>query len=164
MPEAGNAGGLLKNLPAFAAPGGEDFVNLALADDGIPLPAKAGVQKQLRHVLEPDGLAVDVVFALSAAVIPAGDSHLRLFHGGEDALRVVQHQRHLGKAHLVPLLRAAEDDVLHLRAPETLGALFSHDPADGVGNIGFPRAVGTHDGVISSPKFRTVLSGKDLKP
>ena len=61
-------------------------------------------------------------------------------------LRVVQHQRHLGEAHLIPLLRAAEDDVLHLRAPEALGALLAHDPADGVGNIGFSRAVRAHNG------------------
>ena len=161
--KTGNPGGLLEDLPALAAPGGEDFVDFALADDGIALPPKAGVQKQLRHVLEPDGLAVDVVFALPAAVIPAGDGHLRLLHGGEDALRVVQHQRHLGKAHLVSLLRAAEDDVLHLRAPEALGALFAHDPADGVGDIGFSRAVGAHDGGDILPEVQDGLIREGLK-
>ena len=161
--EAGDAGGLLEDLPALAAPGGEDFVNFALADDGIALPPKAGVQKQLRHVLEADGLAVDVVFAFPAAVIPPGDGHLRLLHGGKDALRVVQHQRHLGEAHLIPLLRATEDNVLHLRAPEALGALLAHDPADGVGDIALSRAVGAHDGGDILPEVQDGLVREGFK-
>ena len=76
-------------------------------------------------------------------------------------LRVVDHQRHLGKAHLGPLRRAAEDDVLHLGAPEALAALLTHDPADGVGNIGLARAVGAHDGgdILAEVQDRLIREG-----
>ncbi len=146
MAEFGNAGSLLKDLPPLAAFGREDLVDLSLADDGVALLAHAGIQEQFRHVLQPDGLAVDVVFALPAAVVPAGDGHLGFLHGRENPGSIVQHQRHLGKTHLGPLLRAAENHVLHLGAPEAFGALLAHDPADGVGDIGFSRTVGPHNG------------------
>ena len=51
-----------------------------------------------------------------------------------------------GKAHGGTLLGASEDHVLHLCAPEGFGALLAHDPEDGIGNIGFTRAVGANDG------------------
>ena len=162
--EFGDAGGLLEDLPPLPALGGEDLVDLALADDGVALPAHAGVQEQLRHILQPDGLAVDVILALAAAVVPAGDGHLALLHGGEDVLRVVQHQRHLGKAHLAALLRAAEDHVLHLGAPEALDALFPHHPADGVGDVGLAGAVGAHDGGDVLPEVQDRLVRKGLEP
>ena len=59
---------------------------------------------------------------------------------------IVQHQRHLRKPHLGPLEGTAEDDVLHFAAPKGLGAHFSHDPADGVGDIRFAAAVGSYNG------------------
>ena len=61
---AGDAGGLLKDLPAVGALDGQDLVDLALADDGVALPAQAGVHKQLVHIPEPNGVAVDEVFTL----------------------------------------------------------------------------------------------------
>ncbi len=142
----GDARRLLKDLPPVAALGGEDLVDPPLADDGVALLAHAGVQEELRHVLQPDGLAVDVVLALAAAVVAPGHGHLGLLHGGEDVGAVVDDQRHLGKARLGPLGGAAEDDVLHLGAPEALGALLAHDPADGVRDVGLAGAVGSHDG------------------
>ena len=162
--EFGNAGGLLEDLPPLPALGGEDLINLALADDGVALPAHAGVQEQLRQVLQPDRLAVDVVFAFAAAVIAAGDGHFALLHGGEDVLRVVQHQRHLGKAHLAALLRAAENHVLHLGATEALDALFPHHPPDSVGDVGLAGAVGTHDGGDVLAEIQDRLVWKGLKP
>ena len=161
--ELGDAGGLLEDLPPVAAAGGENLVNPALADDGVALLAHAGVHEELRHVLEPDGLAVDVVLALAAAVIAAGHRNLRFLHRGEDALGVVQHQRHLGKAHLGPLLGAAEDDILHLGPPEPLSALLAHDPADGVGDIALAGAVGPHDGGDVLAKVQNGLVGEGFK-
>ena len=73
-----DSGGLLKNLPAVRAFRGQDFVHTALPHDGVALPAHAGVHEQLRHVFQPGGLAIDVIFALSAAIIAPGDRHLRL--------------------------------------------------------------------------------------
>ena len=59
---------------------------------------------------------------------------------------VVDDQRHLGKAQLAPLFRAAEDHILHFGAPQGLAALFAHDPEDGVGYVGLAGAVGAHNG------------------
>ena len=50
-------------------------------------------------------------------------------------LGVVDDQRHLGKTHLVPLLRTAEDHVLHLGTAELAAVLLAHDPAYGVGDV-----------------------------
>ena len=144
--ELGDARRLLEDLPPVGAAGGEDLVDAALAHDGVALPAQARVHEKLVDVLEPDGLLVDIIFALAAAVVAAGDHDLAAVDGGEHALAVVQHQGHLGEAHGAPLLGAAEDHVLHLVPPEAPGGLLAHDPADGVGDIGFSRAVGAHDG------------------
>ena len=114
-----------------------------LLDDGVPVPAKAGVHEHLVDVLQPAGPAVDVVFALPGAVVAAGHRHLRLLHL-ENMLGVVQHQGDLGKAQALALFRAVEDHVLHLAPPEGAGGLLPHHPADGVGDVGLARAVGPH--------------------
>ena len=141
----GDTGGLLEDLTALTALDGQNLVDLALADDGVALPAHAGVHEELVHILEADGLLIDVVLGLTAAVVPAGHRHLR-FIAVKNMLRVVDHQRDLGKAHGAALGRAAENDILHFRTAELTAALLAHDPADGVGNIGLAAAVGTHDG------------------
>ena len=76
-------------------------------------------------------LLVDVVFALAGAVIPARDHQLVgvIMQG---AVAVVQHERRLGKADGGALLRAAENDILHLLAAQRAGILLAHDPADGI--------------------------------
>ena len=159
--ELGDAGGLLEDLAALAALGGEDLIDAALTDDGIALTAHAGIHEQLRHVTQADGLAVDVIFTFTAAVIAAGHGDFALLHGGEDMLRVVDDQGDLCEAHLIALFRAAEDHVLHLGAAEALGALFAHDPADSVGNVGFTGAVGAHDGgdILTEIQDRLVRKG-----
>ena len=94
----------------------------------------------------------------------AGHRDLRLLHGGEDLFGVVQHQRHLGKAHLGPLLRAAENHVLHLGAPEAFGALLAHDPADGVWKYSdFPETVWAHNGGDILPEVQDGLVREGLK-
>ena len=157
----GNTCRLLEDLPAVRALGGEDLIHPALTYNGIALPAHAGVHKQLRHVLQSDGLAVDVILALSAAVIPPGDGHLRLVHRWEQMTGVVQHQRHLSKAHRGAFFRAAEDHVLHFAAPEGLAGLLAHDPADGVGNVGLAGAVRPHDGcnILTEVQDRLIREG-----
>ena len=158
--EAGDARGLLKNFPAVHAAQGQNLVDPALADVGIALPAQAGVHKQLVDVPQSGRAAVDIVFALPGAVIAPGDGDL-LRVVGQRAVGVVQHQGRLREAHSAALLGAAEDDVLHFRAAQGLGALFAHDPADRIGNIGFSRAVGPDDGgdVVAKLQDRLVREG-----
>ena len=156
----GDAGGLFKNLPAVVALEGENFVDAALADVGVALPAQARVHKQFVDVLQAGGLAVDVVFAVAAAVIAAGDHDL-VGIVSQGPVGVVQGQGGLGKAHGAPLLGAAEDHVLHFGAPEGFGALLAHDPEDGVGDIRFAGAVGPDDGgdVVAEPDQGLVREG-----
>src|SRR6185295_17676940 len=42
-------------------------------------------------------------------------------------------------------IAAAEDDVFHLVAAQTLGALLAHHPRDGVGDVALAAAVRSHD-------------------
>ncbi len=123
----GNARRFLENLPAVAAFQGQNLVNAALADVAVTLPAQARIHEQLVDVPQPGGLLVDVVFAVPGAVVAPGDHHL-VGVVQKGPVGVVQGQGGLGKAHGGALLGAAEDHVLHLRAPEGLGALLSHDP------------------------------------
>ena len=143
--ETGDTRRLLKDLPAVGGLDRQDLVDAALADEGIALPAQTGVHKQLVDIPQAHGAAVDIVLALPRAVVPPGDHDLALVHvkkvGG-----VVQHQGDLGISRLAALSGAAEDHVLHFAAPQGTGGLFAHDPANGVGNIGFSRTVGAHDG------------------
>ena len=158
--EAGDARRLLKDLPPVGGTHREDLVDLALADDGVALPAQARVHEQLVDVLEAHRAAVDVILALPRAVVPPGDHDLALLHG-EDMLGIVQHKRDLRKAQLLALGCAAEDHVLHLAAPQGPGGLLPHDPADGVGDIRFSAAVGAHDGgdVLAEGEHRLVREG-----
>ena len=61
-------------------------------------------------------------------------------------LGIIQHQRNLGKSHLVALSGAAENYILHLGAAKALDALLTHDPKDRIGNIRFAGTVGSNDG------------------
>ena len=79
------------------------------------------------------------VLAVAAAVILAGEHDLAAIRI-EDMGGVIDNQADLGIAQSTPLLGAAEDHVLHLAAPEGLGALFAHDPEDGVGDVGLAGA------------------------
>ena len=131
----GNTGGFFKNFPAVAAFQGQNFVNAALADVGVAFPAQTRVHQQFVDVPQSGRLFVDIVFAVSRAVIAPGDHNL-VGIIGKGPVPVVQGKRCLSEAHGSALLRAAENDVLHFCAPKGLGALLAHDPENGVGNVG----------------------------
>ena len=135
----GDSGGLLKDLPPLGALGGEDRVDLPLADEGVALLPQAGVHEALVHVPQADGLAVQEILALPRPVIPAGHGHLA-------ARLVLQPQGDLGRPQPLADLRPAEDHVLHLVPPQGPGRLLPQHPANGVGEIGLAAAVGADNG------------------
>ena len=153
---------ILENLPPLLRFGGHDIPDPALADDGIAVPAQPCVHEQHLHVLEPDGGVVEQVLAVPRTVIPAGDLHVVGVEiqppGG-----VVDHQRHLGEADAPAVGGAAENDVLHLGAPQAFGGLFPQHPADGVAYVGFSAAVGTHHRGNSPAEGQDRLVWKRLK-
>ena len=158
----GDARRLLKNLAPVGAFDGKDLINPALPNVGIALTAEAGVHQQLVDIAQARRLLVDIVFALARAVIPAGNHDLRRFDL-ECAVLIIQHERRLGKADGRPLLRAAENNVLHLGAAQRPGALLAHDPADGVGNIGFSAAVRADDRCDIAPELQHRFIWKGLE-
>src|SRR5436190_9337803 len=50
-------------------------------------------------------------------------------------------QAHLGGRGGLPGIAAAEDDVLHPLAAQALGALFAHDPRDGVRHVALAASI-----------------------
>ena len=145
MTVLGNTGSFLKDLTAVCGFCGQDLINTSLTDVAVAFFTKTGVHEHLIDVTKPGSLAIDVIFAVTGAVIPPGHHDLIGLHL-EGMLRVVQDQADLRKSHLGPLQGTAEDHVLHLTATEGLGAHLTHDPADGIGNIRFAAAVGANDG------------------
>ncbi len=124
---AADAGGLLEYLAAVGGFGGHDLRNASLPDDGITIAAKAGVHEQLMDIAQADVFAVDKIFAVARAVIPARDNQLIGIHG-EAAAAVVQNKRNLRHAQRAALFRSAEDDILHFAAAQRPRPLLAHDP------------------------------------
>ena len=122
----------------------EHRVELALPDDDVHLAADAGVGEQLLDVEQTAVAAVDLVLARAVAEHAPGDRHLGVVDG-ERAVRVVDRERDLGASERRPPGRAREDDVLHLPAAQRLGPLLTQHPADGVDDVGLPRAVRADD-------------------
>ena len=134
------AGGLLKDLAAFRALARYYLRYSALTYDGVAVSAKACIHKQAVNVLETNCLAVYVILTLAAAVIAACEHKLGII-AIKDMLGIVDNQRYLCKAQCPPLLRTAEDDILHLAAAQSFGTLLAHDPQYRIGYIRFARAV-----------------------
>ena len=134
---------LLENLTAVLRLGGQDLVDTALADQGITVFADAGIVEQVHDVPQSTGRAVDLVFALAAAVHPSGDGYLGEVDG-QRVVFVVENQRDLAVGQAAAGFGAIEDDILHLRAAQRLRALLTQHPAHRVGNIALAAAVGAH--------------------
>ena len=158
-----NARRFFEYLAPVGAFEGQDLVNLALPDVGVALAAKAGVHQQLVNVAQARGFAVDVVFALAGAIIAPGDADLGRFDA-QRAVLIVEHQRRLGKADRRALLRAAEDHVLHLDAPQRARALLAQHPADRVGDIGFAAAVRADDRGDVAAELQDGFVGERFEP
>ena len=124
--------------------GRQHGIELALPDDHVHLAADAGVGQQLLDVEQAAVVAVDLVLARAVAEHPTGDRHLGVVDG-QGAVGVVDREGHLGAAEGRPARRAREDDVFHLAAAQRLRALFAQHPADGVDDVGLPRAVRSDD-------------------
>ena len=156
----GNARCLLENLPAVAAFQSQNLIDSALTDVGIALLAQAGIHEHLVDVLQPGGLAVDIILAVSGAVVPAGNHHLVCIIG-QRPVGVVQGQGGFRKAHGTALLGSPKNHVLHLGAPEGLAALLAQYPQYGIGDIGFSGAVGAYDGgdIVSETNQGLVREG-----
>ena len=162
VPEVGDAGRFFEHIAASGGLGRDHVRDLALGDHRVAVPSETGVHEELVDVLQSDRFAVDAVFRLARAEVPAGDGDLLLVVG-QTAVRVVEPQRDLRVPQSTALVRAAEDDVFHFRAAQVLRGLLAEDPADRVGNIRFSGAVRAHDRRHTAVKFQHGLVREGLE-
>ena len=71
---------------------------------------------------------------------------------------------HIGHAQGPAGTAAGKDDIFHLGPAQVLDALFTHDPADGIGNIALAAAIWPNNGRDPIFEIDIDLIGKDLKP
>ena len=138
-----DARGFLEYLAAILGLGGEYLVDSPLPDHGIAVSADAGIAEQIHNIAQAAGRAVDLVFALAAAIDAPRDRDLGKING-QRMIRVVKDQRYLAKGQALALFSAAEDHVLHLRTAQRFGALLAQHPLHGVRNVALAAAVRAH--------------------
>ena len=136
--------GLLKDLAAVLSLAGQDFINAALADNGIALLADTGIAEQIHDVLQAAGRAVQEIFAFPAAVNPAGHLNLRIVQG-KAFIFIVKDKGNFTVTEGLSALCAAENHVLHAGAAQDFRALLTEHPAHCVAYIAFSGSVGSHD-------------------
>ena len=154
---------LFKGVAALAGLVGKDLLHAALPDDGIPFLADARIPEHLADVLQAAGGTVQKVFALAGAVNAPCHGNLGKIRI-QLAVRVVKRQRDFTIGKRLFLFRAVEDDVLHLRAAQSTGALLTQHPAHSVRNVAFSAAVGADDRRDALFKFNLRLPGKGFEP
>ncbi len=162
-PVADDAGGFLEDRSPAFSPVVDDIRDLPLTDDGIAFHAHAGIHDQLPHILQTAGISVDLVFTFSGSDHPAGDRHLVVFDG-QYVFMVIDDKCYFRNATSLPALCPCENNLLHFPAPQLLRALFPQHPADGVGDIAFPAAVGTNDAGDAVHEFHTYRFCEGFEP
>jgi hypothetical protein len=144
----GDSGRLLDHRAAILGPGRHDLADAPLLDDRVGGATHAGAEEDVVHVEEPRRGAVDEVVRLAGAVKPSphGDLGESLEGGGQlGGAVVLEGDRHLGQRERGLRLRPVEDHVLHRAAAQPERRLLPQDPADGVGDVRLPAAVGPDD-------------------
>ena len=135
--------GLLDEDAPLPRLGREHVVEALLVHEGIRLGVDAGSGEEVLDVAQTAHVAVQQVLALARPIEPAG--HRDLAPRNLQLPVVVEDEAHLGHPDRLARGRAVEDHVLHLVAPQGLGALLPERPADGVGDIGLAAPVGADD-------------------
>ena len=154
---------LLDERAAVLGLGLQDGIQVALADDGMRILAQARIVQDVEDVHAAGGGAVDQVLALARAVHAARDGDLGVVDG-QRAVGVVEHEVDLGEPDAFARRRSGEDDVLHRLAAQVLGVALAEHPQNGVGDVRFARAVGSHDRGDAGSSESTLRSANDLNP
>ena len=157
-----NAGGFVKKLSSFFRFSAEDFINLALADDGIAFLADTGIIKKLIHILQSHRRTVHQVFTLPGTVNPPGNGDF-IKLDGELVIPVIQCDRHIGIAHGLTDFRTGKYDILHGSAAQLFDALLAQNPADSIRHIAFPAAVWPYNTGDSVMELKRYFIGKGFE-
>ena len=139
----------------------EHVVEALLVHEGIRLGVDAGSGEEVLDVAQTAHVAVQQVLALARPIEPAGHRHLA--PRDLELPVIVEDEAHLGHPDRLARGRAVEDHVLHLVAPQGLGALLPERPADGVGDIGLAAPVGADDAGHPGEDLHFGLVGEGLE-
>ncbi len=140
----GDASGLLDEAATLLGAALKNRIELALGDDGMRILAQARIMEDVLDIHQTAGARVDEVFAFARTVHATRDRDL-VEIDGKHVIGIVEDERDLRDADRLARRRPGEDDVLHGLTAQLFGALLAQDPQDGVGNIGFTRAVRSDD-------------------
>ena len=144
-------GDLLEQGPPLLRPQGEGLVDHALPDEQERVVGEMRRVEQVDEVAQADPLLVQQVVVLAGAIETSPQLEDREVDG-QQAVRVVDHERDVGHALRRPPVRAGPDDVLGL-ARSQRPALLPEGPAQGVGEVALARAVGPDDGADPAPEL-----------
>ncbi len=144
--ESRDARGFVDDVATLFGFGVDDPPDLALGDDRVALGTRAGPHQQLRDVTQAGWDLVDEVFACAVGEQSPGDRDIPRVEVREVVIPVVL-EREGDLCHAAGASRAAagEDHIGHAGAPQMLGALFAHGPADRINDVGLAATVGPDD-------------------
>ena len=124
---AADVGRVLEGHPAFVGALQDQFVDRALADDGVAVRTQPGVQQQLGDVFQPHPRAIEQVFAVARAVQPPRDAYFAKLDR-QTAVAVVEHQRHFRHPQRLARRRPRKNHLLRLARPDCLRRLLAQNP------------------------------------
>ncbi len=146
---------ILEHRAAIGGFGGDHRADPALADQRGAVRARRGIGEEQPDILRADVAAVDPVGGARAAFDPA--DHLAFV----DSRRPgdLREDRDLGKIARRARRGAGEDDVLHPRSAQRLGARLAHRPAERLEQVRLAAAVRPDD--AGQPGFDPEVGGFD---
>ena len=153
-----DSGNFLEQGATLLGPQRQRLIDHPLADEQERVVGEVCRVEQIDQVLEPDALAVEQVVALAGAIQAPPELEHRVVDG-QQAVRIVQHERDVGHAQRGSLFGACEDHVLRLAGPQR-PPLLAEGPAQGIGQIRLAGAVRTDDRADARPELDHRAFGK----
>ena len=147
--EEGDARGLLDQGPAVGGLRTEDLADAPLLDQRVGVRPQSGPFEQRLDILQPTAPPVQVVLAFAGTVEPPTDREpfgiqIETF-GNVEVVHQPESQDNFGETRGLARLRAVEDHTFHVVRAQALGALFTYDPADRIGDVALPAPVRADD-------------------
>ena len=140
-----DAGSLLEDRAAVFWAVAQNLIDLALLHDRVGAAAHAGVHEELVDIAQAAGGFDNKILALTISIHTASDADFVPL-GAELLFALGEGHGDLGHSKRRATIRAAENDIRHLSAPQGFGRLLAEHPADGVEDIGFATSIRADDG------------------
>ena len=143
--QTGHAGGLFQDAATVLRLGGDQFGNLALADEGGRIGARTGIHEEELDILGPHFLAIDLVGGTGAAGdAPCDVERVGVVETGRGELvGIVDREHDFGKIAGRAGIGTGEDHVFHAVTAQGFGRGRAHHPAQGLKQIRLAATVGS---------------------